>query len=404
MKQSLPSLIAALICGLAGTLAWAGGDEWGSAGGLPMPIDAARSPLASRGAPLPLPASTAPSLLGGERTDMPAPSRPNYLPSNLTTGAGSSPIFGPQGIVPAAHAEEVPVETSPSPLPAPPTLIADSIRSLSARRSISAKTRQGAKLFGRELVGSGTFAQGPSTSRLVRYDLQLMLKDRPVSRLQISDGQYLWIVDDLKGEADIERIDVDRLVSAAAAETAAAAAAPQRDLALGGIGRLMASLEKSFEFTGIARSQLGNVPVYVIVGGWKPAILAKAMPDQFVKVSQGQGTYDTSALRGHIPNQVCVYVGADDLFPYRIEYRRISGEAAAAAAGGSSPVGGVSTATGQAGAGSSAGGTPPFEILAYIDFFEVRFDVLLDGTLFTFAPGTRPYIDVTESYLAKQRK
>jgi hypothetical protein len=53
---------------------------------------------------------------------------------------------------------------------------------------------------------------------------------------------------------------------------------------------------------------------------------------------------------------------------------------------------------------ATGGGAAPYEVQAYIDFFEVRFDVLLDGSLFTFVPGARPYIDVTESYLAKQKK
>jgi hypothetical protein len=397
MKQSLPSLAAATICGLAGTLGLAAVD------GTP-PIPAGLVPARSE-VQFASPASPASPTLGAPSFDMP-PARGPFLPP-----AREAPgLLGPHGIVPATHVEEQPAASAVGPPPPPPpaaTLIADSIRRLSARRSITAKTRQGAKLFGRELVGSGSFAQGPTASRLVRYDLQLLMKNRAVTRLQVSDGQYLWIVDDVKGEQDIERIEVDRLVTAFQAEKAsaadgagaveAAAVAAPRELALGGIARLMASLDKSFEFSAVVPSQLGNVAVYAVEGAWKPAILGRAMPDQFVKVSQGQGTYDTSALRGHIPNQVVVFLGVDDLFPYRIEYRRVQ-------SGGREAASGSSSSTGSAGGTPAGAGPANYELLSYIDFFEVRFDVFFDPHLFTFSPGTRPYIDITESYLAKQKK
>jgi|GEM_PF-1496351 len=392
MKQSLPSLVAATICGLAGALSLATGD-----GAPPSPEGVDRGRPEFRVAS---PASNASPPLVAPSFDMPATRGPFLPPAREAPG-----LLGPHGIVPAAHAEEQPAASQAGPSTPPPpaaTLMADAMRRLSARRSITAKTRQGAKLFGRELVGSGSFAQGPAASRLVRYDLQLLMKDRVVSRLQVSDGQYLWIVDDVKGEQDIERIEVDRLVTAflsgAAGAVEAEAVAAPRELALGGLSRLIASLDKSFEFSAVVPSQLGNVAVYGVEGAWKPAILGSAMPDQFVKVSQGQGTYDTSALRGHIPNQVVVFLGVDDLFPYRIEYRRVNFGRQEAAASGSS------SGTGTPAGTPASDGPATYEVLSYIDFFEVRFDVFFDPSLFTFSPGTRPYIDITESYLAKQKK
>ena len=264
-------------------------------------------------------------------------------------------------------------------VPNPADLVRRSAEWLARRRSIVAKVRHRARLFDREIIGSGEFAQGPVSSRLLRYDLRMQIGDRVVGRLQVSDGTHLWIVNHFKNEPDIERVDVDRVV-AATGQGGGPAYAP--DPALGGLSHLLAKLRADFDFHSVFRSQLGDVPTYGLEGRWRAEALAKLLPAQAAAAATG-ASFDLSKLPAHVPDRVVLYLGVDDLFPYRVEYHR---DAAAADE--------VPAET----RAMSATARP----LLVLEFFEVRFDGPLEETLFLFSPGTRKFLDVTESYLAKR--
>jgi hypothetical protein len=82
-------------------------------------------------------------------------------------------------------------------------------------------------------------------------------------------------------------------------------------------------------------------------------------------------------LPSQLPEQVWIYVGQDDLFPYRIEYRRRSGSQVRGGAGGTSDV-------------------PP---MVTVEFYEVRLNSPISQHEFDYQPGSADILDSTPSFL-----
>jgi hypothetical protein len=112
--------------------------------------------------------------------------------------------------------------------------------------------------------------------------------------------------------------------------------------------------------------------VHALRGQWKAEHLARWLPDQRARIEEGKPAL-LDKLPPALPDHVVLLLGRDDLFPYRIEYRRTATEA------------------------TEAGETDP--ILVAIDLYDVRFDQPLDERLFEFEPGPMPWTDETDRYL-----
>jgi hypothetical protein len=114
---------------------------------------------------------------------------------------------------------------------------------------------------------------------------------------------------------------------------------------------------------------LGSLSVRVLVGKWIPERLALLMPDQVEAMQAGQPA-DLSRLPDHVPEQALIYLGRDDLFPYRIEYRR-----------------------------ASTGENAP-RALMVVELYEVQVNSAVDPLQFVYNPGTARYADETDAYLS----
>jgi len=276
-----------------------------------------------------------------------------------------------------------PIETPP-PVPGtatilPPNELARPIPGLSADQlldqastmlaryhSVVAKVRCRAQLFDREIIGNGEYLQGPGTSRLMRYELRLQTGNRVVHSLQVNDGRYLWRRYVYEDEPEIDRIDVNRALSSAMANGIVAGPEAVVVVGMGGLGRLIESLRKDFQFTSVFRSELGNgqvggLPVYGVEGTWNPLVLSNL------------GLASAEKLRPHVPDRVTLYLGCDDAFLYRVDYSRT-----------------------QSGAGE--GGAAPKPLLK-LELFEVQFDVPIDEARFHFDAAAHHVVDVTERYI-----
>jgi hypothetical protein len=306
----------------------------------------------------------------------------------LVCGSARAQVLAP----PAANGdvERPQIEEPAAKTMSPGALVERAASQMSQHLSVVAKVRQRGNLYGRELIGSGDYAQGPNRSRLLRYEIRMKVGAQIVHSLQVCDDRYLWISRQLEDEPIIQRVEVDRIL-AAYERQAAAQPAPgdvgrmQQALAVGGLGHLLASLRKDFQFHGVAASKLGDLPVQVVTGAWKGEALSGFAASAPKKKDAGR-TVGGLVLRPHVPDQVVLFLGADDLFPYRIEFRRLPEGAehgvAAAVAGAAPPV-----------------NADPNTLLLALELYEVQINVPLEERLFQFAPGSRPYTDVTELYL-----
>jgi hypothetical protein len=261
---------------------------------------------------------------------------------------------------------------------APPSraeqLLRQAIDALDRHRSVRAKVRHRVDLFEQQLVGAGTYLQGSRSSLALRLELKIQLSDRVTSLQQICDGRYLWIDRHLKESPNLTRVDVARVLKAhEAAGTGLEGTPLGSPLAVGGLPGLLQGLDRSFQFTSVFDWQLNGLPVYGVRGQWEPNRLNQLLPNQQEAIEAGRSA-DLSKLPMQLPDHVVVFLGRDDLFPYRIEYRRQAGSARGRRQGSSRP-------------------------LLVLELFEVQFNVPIDPALFAYEPGDRSFTDQTDQYI-----
>lgn len=258
----------------------------------------------------------------------------------------------PEGVQPLAPAAAT-----------PDALVAKAVEALDAHRSILARMRIKFDLLERQALGTGRYLQGPSDTNLVRFELKLQMGEATTSLQQACDGTSLWTLRDVFGKTTLTRVDVKQVLAAKKPKNPTSLSA----LGLGGLPQLLRGLDKAFRFTAQTPAHLGEVAVIAVRGEWEPAYLAHLAPDQKAVMEAGR-PIDVKKLPPHLPDQVILYLGQDDLFPYRVEYRRT-----------------ISSTTSKT--------------MLDIVMYEVRFNPPLERQEFAFQPGATPAVDETAKYL-----
>lgn len=255
---------------------------------------------------------------------------------------------------------------------------------LAQRQSVAARIRSEVQLYKQHVVGSGTYIQGPPQPGTWRLEMRMQIEDAATSLVQVCDGQQLWIYRQASEQRVLERVDA-AAVSAALLKKGpnpnpgqpAQPVAPNLGLGFGGLPRLLKMLSESFEFQAVNEGQLEGMPAWILVGTWQPSMLTVLLPDQKGAIEAGQGA-NLSKLSAHIPDRVTLYVGRDDLFPYRLEYHRD-----------------------HPGEKEWEVVTPERRVqpIVKIEWYEVRFNLPLAREQFYFHPGDAKYEDVTKRYI-----
>lgn len=251
---------------------------------------------------------------------------------------------------------------------------------LARRKSVSATVSQTIRLYGQELLGRGSYLQGPVASRWLLLDLTIKMKESADAVVQQRcDGQTLWTLRSVDALPTLTRVDVQRVAERRVVDGGLAqpgAAVPM--IGVGGLAELLLALERSFEFDAVHEAKLTRpsetLAVYALSGRWRYAMLARWLPEQKAAIEAGQ-TADLSKLPPVLPDRVFVLLGRDDLFLYRVEYVREA-------------------------SGKGRKGDGPFVSL---NLGDVVFDEPVDRRQFVFERGTLPAIDQTEAYLARPK-
>ena len=252
-------------------------------------------------------------------------------------------------------------------------LIAAAAANLARLPALEAKLRQRVRLFGHELVGSGTYQQlTVGRQRMLRLELKMDVAGRVTSFQQISDGTTLWIRRDSGDDQSLEYINLRQIRQALAKHAATRTISPPGNwFAVGGLDQLLYELSRNFEFSEPTPSQIGTVPVWELSGKWKPDTLK-----QFdVKAAE--------ELPAHLPHIVKVTLGRDQqlpLFPYRIEYGRRSDKTEV---------------------GPSTSGAASYVAIAAMDLHGVQHRPDLTAGHFRFQPNEQEVVDVTQRYLSR---
>lgn len=285
----------------------------------------------------------------------------------------------------------------PPPVPTPQNLLPAAIQALERYDSVDAKLRYEVNLFHKRLLGSGAYCeQRPGRDNLLRLEIKLQFDEFASSLVLVCDGRYLWQYRNLPSETKLVRIDVTRVLRAldrAEREKLAEQRAPGTPPPLGpplfvapsatpllpgigGLPKLLRGLESNFEFTRLERGQWGKQkqPVWGLHGQWKRERLVELLPNQKERIEKGEPP-DLRKLPRQLPDEVVIVLGQQDLFPYRIEFRRQPSEE-------------DSDATADAAA------------MVVMTFYEVNLNVPLDRTRFIYnPPSSTDFSDQTESFI-----
>lgn len=187
--------------------------------------------------------------------------------------------------------------------------------------TIESRLRVRTDLMGQPLVGSGEYAQlRSSAGLLLRMELAIQAGEQAASVTQISDGRDLWEHWRMAGTERVNHVDLQRVENAVKqAPAGSATVATSANLASGGLPKLLLQLAENFEFdkAEVQSGKVGKVPVWFTVGVWKPERLAAAAPQAVTG-----DTISFEKLPVHLPHQVEVLLGQNDLFPYRVTYQR----------------------------------------------------------------------------------
>jgi len=274
------------------------------------------------------------------------------------------------------HAQGADAAFKPGPSSPLNELLQRSILCLEGRRSVATRVRQSVDLLGKQLVGSGQYLELHSEDGVMfRFEMRLQLEGQMNSLLEVSDGRYLWTYRKDCADQSLTCLDLTRIAQAMEeAGRLRDTGSLEQWPGTGGIARMLAGIDAAFEFHAAEEMRIGQqVRVVKLEGRWKGDRLAKILPDQQAAIEQGRGV-DLSKLPEHLPDRVVLFLGVEDLFPYRIEYRRRE----------SLP---------------SDNGRPLDRLLVGIDFFEVSFNLPIDPNRFVYSPGNMSYSNATDDLL-----
>lgn len=243
-------------------------------------------------------------------------------------------------------------------------------------RSISARVRQRVDLYGQALVGAGNYHQGPPGSYLLRLEMRMQAGSTGALFQQVCDGKTMYQLRQVFDEPKVERYDIDRVLLAWESSQPGEALRPvAASLPLGGLPKMLSALAEWFEFTTVSRQQLSTMPVWAVRGVWKRERLLPLLERHKLSWREGRPPR-VDRLPHPLPDEVVLWLGADDLFPYRIDYRRRYQDPTETPA-------------------------PHGANMMILEFFEVRVNGPLEAHWFRFDPGSLKVADRTDELLAR---
>ena len=242
--------------------------------------------------------------------------------------------------------------------------------------SIAALVRYRIRLFDSDLIGSGVYQQaGQGSERRLRLELKTQVGEEVASRLQVCDADTLWTYRESRDETQLERLDLRRVRAALRQARQLPPQSPVDELATGGLPKLLEGLQINFQTRTAEAGYLGNAPMWAVELEWKPSVLAALVPEQQERIAAGQPC-DFAELP-QLPQRVMVFLGHEDLFPRRIEFRR-------------RPFG-----TRDSGAGE--GNADDFATVVTLELTEVQINQPIDSRQFQYGPAAAS--DVTDAFL-----
>jgi hypothetical protein len=287
-------------------------------------------------------------------------------------------LASPQALTSAANSMQSPASNARA-VAAGDDLLRAARERLDRYSSVTALIRYRIMMFDNELIGAGMYQQaGQGSERRYRLELKTQLGEKLTSLLHVCDGETLWTYRERPTGTEgtqLERLDLRRVRAAQGEASRLPPSSPVEELATGGLLKFLDGLQSSFRPLRAEAGRLGDMPMWAVELEWKPAVLATLLSAKHEQ-SHVQGT-DLSK-QAQIPERVMAYLGHEDLFPRRVEFRRRAPEEQAVGAG-------------------RQGGAGEFVPAVAVEFTDVRFNEPIDPRQFEY--GAASAVDVTEAFL-----
>lgn len=255
-------------------------------------------------------------------------------------------------------------------------------------QTIAAKIRFTGDLFGQQMIGTGSYAQmrNPDPQEpanvLSRLDLRIQVRERTAAWQQVCDGKHLWTnrklpdggkpedpTDPEKGyNRRLTRVDLAKVVAAAGGVSPDSS--EPRAVGFSGLPHFIESLAAAFEFQGEQTGKIDSISMSVIEGRWQGQMLEEFSHEQ--RTAAEASTGDLSWLPERAPDSVVLFLGKEDLFPFRIVFRRYAGH------------------------------ETPRELVK-LELYEVRFDAPLERQQFEFTARMK-FNDETGQFIKSYRQ
>jgi len=220
----------------------------------------------------------------------------------------------------------------------------------------------------------------------------------------VSNGRFLWVERRLPIARTVTRLNLRQLRAEAAANeqslgdilpgNASVTSSPPELIAhLGGLPSLLSALSESFSFLPPQTMKLATTsesgqhttshPFFAVVGHWRHDKLQKLLPSFGDKSNGGESS--KKALPPRLPEEILILVGQADLFPYRLEYRRLE-----------TPI-----------AANRAGAAIPYQLssnpMVVLEFTDIAFDLPTDSGQFDYKPGNAEWTDRTATVIERMK-
>lgn len=338
--------------------------------------------------------------------------------------SGESPAAAQLASPPALPADQptagLPATPTAAPSPAPTAvaeskvkspgdqLVAQAAAQLERHDTITARLRHQASVPGQSLLtGRGGYWQQGSADEL-RVRLELQIAGQEASLLQVSDNRFLWVERRLPVGRSVTRIKLWELRAESSlgnsplgdiqpGNASWMTTPPELIAQSGGLPSLLYALQENFSFLPpqatrlVVRQEDGtestSIPYYAVVGTWRKDKLAALTLANLAADDSGQSPEAiANSVPARLPQEVLIFFGQADLFPYRFEYRKLQTQVAAI----------------------KSGTAVPYELaknpMLVFEFNEVQFDVPIAPGQFLYTPGDADWTDQTEVVLQRLRQ
>jgi hypothetical protein len=285
-------------------------------------------------------------------------------------------------------------------------LLMQATSQLERRASVTARLRHQVAIGGQQLYGVGSYwQQGSGEDLKVRFELQIAGQDAQF--LQVSNSRFTWIDRKLPTGRSVIRIDLRQLRADPSlggtnlneikpGEASWSTLQSEVISYTGGLPTLLSALSENFTFLPPQAMRLAlappltaeptNLPVWAVVGHWKPARLDTLLSkNQAGHEGKSASAKQFQELPERMPQEILLLVGQADLFPYRIEYRRLETPQLA-----------------------TNDGSIPYQLsvhpMVVLELSDVVFDSQIAAGQFDYTPGSADWVDQTSAILDRLRQ